>query len=248
MDIAMETEYIPDHLLGTSVAAFDSMVKILDALRNRFDGDGGGTQLMLQTNGDLLTPKRIDELLSRGVERIDVASIDRYHALGGARKAELEAMFTAAGMVGDDPDPLIEKSTFIKPGRPSFGFWGATEDIWLGGNWARGRAMETGVWKKDGSHNFCSILSGARGFLGGTELPQEVSIQLWEINPCCPGTRDPLGDARVERVADVLRSMSHSPIMQALNDGNPFAMGKSIGISEAMGRERVNDLGNVCLW
>ncbi len=35
MGIATETEYIPDHLVGTSVAAFDSMVEILDALGNQ---------------------------------------------------------------------------------------------------------------------------------------------------------------------------------------------------------------------
>jgi predicted transcriptional regulator len=34
MDIATETEYVPDHLVDTSEAAFGSMVKILDALGN----------------------------------------------------------------------------------------------------------------------------------------------------------------------------------------------------------------------
>ena len=62
---------------------------------------------MLQTNGDLLTPKRIDELLKRGVKRIDVASIDMYHVLSGSRRLELETMFAEAGMVGDDPDPHV---------------------------------------------------------------------------------------------------------------------------------------------
>lgn len=35
MGIATETEHIPDHLVGTSVAAFGSMVEILDALGNQ---------------------------------------------------------------------------------------------------------------------------------------------------------------------------------------------------------------------
>jgi predicted transcriptional regulator len=35
MGFATETEYIPDHLMGTSVAAFGSMVEILDALGNQ---------------------------------------------------------------------------------------------------------------------------------------------------------------------------------------------------------------------
>ena len=34
MGIAAETEYIPDHLIGTSVTAFESMVNILNALGN----------------------------------------------------------------------------------------------------------------------------------------------------------------------------------------------------------------------
>ena len=76
--------------------------------------------------------------------------------------------------------------------------------MWLGGNWARGWAMEKNKWMKDPTHNFCKILSVGRGFLGGTELPMEISIQLWKINPCCPGTKFPLGDARKEKVADVL--------------------------------------------
>ena len=28
-----------------------------------------------------------------------------------------------------------------------------------------------------------------------------VFTQLWKINPCCPGTKDPLGDARIEKVS-----------------------------------------------
>ena len=151
-------------------------------------------------------------------------------------------------MIGDETDPLVEKGSQVKPGVPSYGFWGATEDIWLGGNWARGRAMVKDVWRRDGSHNFCAIHSGARGFLGGTELIQEISIQLWAVNPCCPGTRDPLGDARTEPVADILARIADSPVMKALNAGNPYGMGEAIGVPEAFGRERANELQNVCLW
>lgn len=218
---------------------------ILDALADKY---GGAAQIMLQTNGDLLTPKRLDALLARGVTRIDVASIDRYHRHAGARRDELEALFRSRGMRGDNPDPLIEKDTYLKKDAASYGFWGATEDMWLGGNWARGRALQEDVWKRDGTHNFCAILSGARGFLGGTDLPQEISIQLWRINPCCPGTREPMGDARVEDVADVLARVARSPVFQALNEGNPYAMGASLGLDEAHGRARAEALENVCFW
>ena len=217
---------------------------ILEALVEKY---GDATQLMLQTNGDLLTPKRLDEILARGVTRIDIASMDRFHQHEGRRREEIEALFQSRGMVSDWQQPLIDKKTVTRPG-VSYGFWGANEEMWLGGNWARGRAMETDIWKQDGSHNFCAILSGAKGFLGGTELAQEISIQLWKINPCCPGTRFPIGDARNERVADVLQRVAGSPIFQALNTGDAYAMGESVGISAETGRARADALQNVCLW
>jgi hypothetical protein len=218
---------------------------ILEAVRRKYEGK---TQVMLQTNGDLLTGSRLDAVLSRGVTRIDVASIDRFHKHRGERKAALVELFESRGMSGDEPDPLIAKDTFLRTEAVSYGFWGATPDMWLGGNWARGEAMRTGVWLKDGNHNFCAILSGARGFLGDTDLPQELSIQLYKINPCCPGTRYPLGDARRERVSAVLDRIASSPVFQRLNEGDPYAMGESVGVSAAEGRARAVALKNVCLW
>jgi hypothetical protein len=218
---------------------------ILDALRAKY---GGQTQVMLQTNGDRLTGARLDALLARGVTRIDVASIDRLHKHQGGRKALLEALFKSRGMSGDDPDPLVAKANYLKREAVSYGFWGATEDMWLGGNWARGEALRRDIWLKDGSHNFCAILSGARGFLGGTDLPQELSIQLADINPCCPGTLYPLGDARRERVSAVLERIARNPVFERLNQGDPYGMGASLGVGEDHGRARALDLKNVCLW
>lgn len=241
---------LPDHcdriILsgGEPLVEREKLYAILSALRERYQGR---SQIMLQTNGDLLTGERLDELLALGVTRIDIASMDRYHKHQGRRRAELEAMFHSRGLSGDATKPLVERENYLKV-QASYGFWGATEDMWLGGNWARGRAMETDVWKRDGDHNFCAVLSGGKGFLGGTDLPHEISIQLWKINPCCPGTRYPLGDARAEKVADVLARFSQSRVFQHINEGNPYAMGESLGISEAEGRERARELGNVCLW
>jgi organic radical activating enzyme len=218
---------------------------ILEAVRDKYQG---ATQVMLQTNGDLLTPDRLDALLARGVSRIDIASIDRYHQHQGERADVLRDLFLSRGMRDDATDPLITRDDYLKPDAPSFGFWGATEDMWLGGNWARGRAVEQDNWLRDGRHNFCAILSGARGFLGGTDLPQEISIQLWRINPCCPGTRDALGDARTERVADVLARVAPHPVFQALNQGDAYGMGASLGVSAEAGLARAVELGNVCLW
>ena len=204
---------------------------------------------MLQTNGDLLTEEILDTLIQKGVTRFDVASIDSYHKYKGERKEALTQLFRSRGLSDGNTDPLIEKETYLNKDRISFGFWGATEEMWLGGNWARGRAIQKGIWKKDPMHNFCAILSGARGFLGGSEdIPQEVSIQLWKINPCCPGTIEPMGDARKEKVADVLMRVSRSEIFKRLNEGHPWKMGESVGVTEEYAKERTRDLKNICLW
>ena len=230
---------------GEPLTERPKLFAILDALRDKYSGR---TQIMLQTNGDLLTGEILDELIARGVTRIDIASMDRYHKNAGERRGVLESLFRSRGMSDDNTKPLIEKETYIMTGGASFGFWGANEEMWLGGNWARGRAMQNKIWLRDPEHNFCAILSGGKGFLGGTDLPQELSIQLWKINPCCPGTRFPMGDARTEKVADVLARMSKSEIMRKINDGMPYQMGEPMGVSESYAKERGRADGNICLW
>ncbi len=232
---------------GEPLADRKKLYAILDRLGEKYLGTG--TQLMLQTNGDLLTAERLDTLLEKGVTRFDIASIDRYHKHRGARLDKLARLFESRGVRSDENDPLVEKARYLHGHALSWGAWGATEDMWLGGNWARGRALETDLWKRDFEHNFCAIHSGARNFLGGYEdLVQEISIQLWKINPCCPGTRFPMGDARLDKVADVLRRVADSPVFQALNEGQPWKMGRHLGISEAEARERTRMLENICLY
>ncbi|MGF1510660.1 MAG: radical SAM protein [Myxococcota bacterium] len=230
---------------GEPLAERKKLYRILEALRERYRGQ---TEVMLQTNGDLMTPERLDAILSRGVSRIDVASIDRFHKLKGQRRTELESLFRSRGLVDAAQNPLIRREDYLQGGVVSFGFWGANEDFWIGGNWARGRAMKTGIWLRDGDHNFCSVLSGGRGFLGGTDLPQEISIQLWRINPCCPGTLHAMGDARSHKISDVLRRVSRLPVFQSINDGDPYGMGTSMGISREHGIQRARALKNVCRW
>jgi hypothetical protein len=230
---------------GEPLTEVDKLHAILEALRAKYQGS---VQVMLQTNGDRLTGERLDALLERGVTRLDVASIDRFHMHQGERKGELEELFKSRGMSDDDPDPLVAKETYLKKGVVSYGFWGATEAMWLGGVWARGEALRRDIWLKDGSHNFCAIMSGARGFLGGTELPQELCIQLAAVSPCCAGTLYPMGDARRERVSLVLDRIASNPVFQRLNEGDAYGMGESVGVSREQGRERALALKNVCLW
>ena len=232
---------------GEPLAEKKLLYTILDALAVRY---GDATRIMLQTNGDLLTGEILDILIEKGVTRFDIASIDRYHKHAGARLMDLASLFESRGVNGDDKDPLIEKETYLLKGKSlSWGYWGATEDMWLGGNWARGRAFEKGIWKRDPQHNFCSILSGGIGFLTGAPgIPQEISIQLWKINPCCPGTWKAMGDARVEKVADVLARVAESPVFRKINEGDPLGLGESVGISREYATGRVAELKNVCLW
>ena len=231
---------------GEPLAERKKLYLILDALKERY---GDRTQIMLQTNGDLLTGEILDTLIEKGVTRFDIASIDRFHKAQGARLMELAELFDSRGVDGDEKDPLVEKDNYLQKGRLTWGFWGATEDMWLGGNWARGRAMEKDIWLRDPDHNFCAILSGAIGFLnGGDSIPQEISIQLWAVNPCCPGTKEAMGDARTEKVADVLARVAESPVFQMLDLGDPYRMSERVGVSEEYARKRCAELGNVCLW
>lgn len=230
---------------GEPLADKKKLYLILDRLQERYRGK---TQIMLQTNGDLLTEEILDILIEKGVTRFDIASIDRYHKNAGSRLILLAELFESRGVNGDDKDPLIDKENYLAKNKLSWGYWGSTDDMWLGGNWARGRALQKNIWKKDPNHNFCSILSGGKGFLGGTELPQEISIQLWRINPCCPGTKFPMGDARKEKVVEVMNRVSKSKIFQKINEGDPLSMGESIGITAAQAKTRTNELQNICLW
>lgn len=231
---------------GEPLADRNKLYLILDKLQEKY---GTSTQIMLQTNGDLLTPKILDTLIEKGVTRFDIASIDRYHKYAGERIMEIAELFESRGVNGDEKDPLINKEHYLHDNSLSWGYWGATEDMWLGGNWARGRAVEKNIWKRDPMHNFCTILSGARNFLGGYEdIPQEISIQLWKINPCCPGTLYPMGDARKEKVKDVLERASKLTVFQRLNDGEPWKMGEHLGISEAEAKLQTVQDENICLY
>ncbi len=231
---------------GEPLAERQLLYKIIDRLKERY---GNSTQFMLQTNGDLLTGEILDTLVEKGFTRFDIASIDRYHKAAGGRLSELADLFESRGFIGDQDDPLVRKEQYLHDYPLSWGYWGSTDDMWLGGNWARGRALKKGIWKKDPEHNFCAIHSGAIGFLNGDEgITQEVSIQLWDINPCCPGTFEPMGDARIDRIADILEKVSGHAVFSHLDDGDPLGMGESLGVTREHAEKRCGELGNVCLW
>jgi organic radical activating enzyme len=228
---------------GEPLAEKHLLYEILKAIQEKY---GDTTRVMLQTNGDLLTDKILDKLLSLGVCRFDIASIDRYHTHKNNHLSNLRSIFQKRNIPCDNDD---NTSYFLQEDIISWGYWGATEDLWLGGNWARGRALETNTWTQNPAHNFCAIHSGARNFLGGhDDVTQEISIQLWKINPCCPGTKYPMGDARKEKISEILSKVSSHPVFMALNDGEPLKMGEHLGVSPIDAEKQTEKLKNICLY
>ena len=231
---------------GEPLADIKLLYSILDKVKEKYQDS---IQIMLQTNGDLLNVEKLQILIQKGVQRFDIASIDRYHKKAGGRLLELADIFASCNVIGTENDPLIDGEHYLTQNPLSWGYWGASDDMWLGGNWARGKALKNNIWLKDSKHNFCSILSGARNFLGGySDIPQEISIQLWRINPCCPGTHFPMGDARQEKVSTVLDRASRSAVFKILNDGEPLKMGISLGVTEEEAISKNEELQNICKY
>ncbi len=226
---------------GEPLVEKELLLHILRGVAQRYEGR---PSLALQTNGDLLDEPTLDELLEAGVQHMSVASQDQYHANRTGLRERLTELLTHHGLheveVGDPA--AAERS-----GR-TFAFWGATPDLWLGGLWARGRALRHGTWNRDPEHNFCALWSGALGFLDDGSPRQEIAIQLTSVYPCCPGTVEPLGDVSQEPLATILDRRRGDPMWEALNRGEPAEMGLAAGVDAEFARERIRELGNVCLW
>jgi hypothetical protein len=205
------------------------------------------TQFWIQTNGDLLDAAMLDRLLDSHVSRIDISSMDKYHSKHSQqRKNVLEKLFESRGMRPAILDPDDEQS-FNQPVK-SYAFWGATEEEWIGPLWPRGRAFKKGLSQASPEDQFCSMWSGARGFLDYNRPGSEVNIQLADVYPCCPMTCRPVGNLLDESLIDLLERCRHHPVYRALNAGRPEAMGISYGLTEAYGTQRTRELGNHCLW
>lgn len=208
-------------------------------------------RLAIQTTGDVLTAPILDEILARGVSSIAVASIDDHHV----------------GMEGEKRLPFMEKirtlmesrgvaeveMTAPKDGRlrapdaaraaratgPTFLFFGAQPDLWIGELWPRGRAFANGLSDAAWETNFCARWSGAKNFLRIGEAGSEVAIEPdGSVYPCCLKTRAPLGNLTEERLEDILASVAALPAIRALNEGDPDGMGLADGWSRETFRAR----------
>ena len=204
---------------------YPALAKLRDKYRQN-----GGVELIVQTTGDLLTGRYVDELLALGVSVISVSGIDSFHAgmekesAREALRAKLTGLFEERGMEDWVAPPLRHE------GARYFHFFGATPDSWIGKLWPRGRAHGNELSTASLSDNFCNGWSGGLGFLDQGYKGSEVSIDPeGNVYPCCIKTKLPVGNLLTERLEDVISRAKHNPVYQAISAGQPERMGISYG-------------------
>ncbi len=232
-------------LSGGEVLVWPELLfRALEELHARY---AGRVRLIVQTNGDLLDGPMLDRLLAHHVSRVSVASMDKYHWKSTReRQGLLTELFESRGMVEADK---LERGVDAAGKPPSgYSFWGATDDLWIGKLWPRGRAMRKKLSKAGPEDRFCMDWSGARGFLDYHAPGCEVNIQLADVYPCCPMTCRPIGSLLSESLIGMLDRCAKHPVYRALNEGMPEKMGEHLGLSQEYGEQRSRELGNHCLW
>lgn len=207
----------------------------LELLRDKYR-DKGGVKLIVQTTGDLVTPRIVEELGERGVWLISVSGMDAFHA--GLEEAEardrlkqkLTAMFERAGR--ELLPSVAENSRKAADDRSYFHFFGATPDMWIGKLWPRGRAELNQLSTADLTDNFCNRWSGGLNFLDTRHNGSEVSVDPeGNVFPCCVKTRLPLGNLLQEPLEAILARLTGNPVYEAISMGHPERMGIAHGWS-----------------
>ncbi len=200
---------------------------------------GQGVRIIIQTTGDLLDDAIVESLLSRGVFMISVASLDAYHIgldtpeAQARLREQLERLFHRHGL-RPSGHQAAQGQTWLSEDGPTYSFFGATPDSWIGKLWPRGRAWQNSLSRATLSDNFCAAWSGGRGFLDHGFDGSEVSIDPGgDVYPCCLKTRRPLGNLVEEPLIEILDSLAHDPVFRAIHDGTPQKMGLPLGISES---------------
>ncbi len=228
---------------------------VLEALQTKYQNNGG-IKVVVQTTGDLLTPKIIDELLSRNVWSISVSGMDDFHVgMEGDKKNTLAKKITTmledAGVKhadGERDERALERG-------PVFSMFGANEDTWIGKLWPRGRAWENGLSRATLDDNFCAAWSGGLNFLQHGYAGSEVSIDpSGDVYPCCIKTAHPLGNLTEEPLLEILDDLAGIPAIEAINAGRPERMGLTHDWDEAKFVEASktktptgDDYGNLCI-
>ena len=207
----------------------------LDLLTQRYH-DNGGVKLIVQTTGDLLTPRLVEELLRHHVWMISVSGIDQYHAgleEAAARQAleqKLTSMIEAAG--ARHFAPIADKARDADDTGPFYHFFGATPESWIGKLWPRGRAWTNELTTAEVSDNFCNRWSGGLNFLDYRHAGSEVSVDpAGNVFPCCVKTKLPIGTLLDEPLERILDRATGNPVYEAISMGHPERMGIARGWS-----------------
>jgi hypothetical protein len=205
----------------------------LDLLHQKY---GDEVRLIIQTTGDLVTEKIVEELLSHHVWQISVSGIDHHHDGLETPEAQeklvdkLTRLFESQGL---EHKPLVGENA----GKASiegkcFSFFGATEDAWIGPLWPRGRAQENELSKATLQDNFCNCWSGALNFLQYRYQGSEVSVEPnGNVYPCCIKTKAPIGNLLDDKLEAILERYVGDPVYEALSMGRPDRMGITHGWS-----------------
>jgi hypothetical protein len=203
----------------------------LDLLSEKYRGE---VKLIVQTTGDIVTGKIVDELLSHHVWLVSVSGIDHHHDGLETKPAQeqlvekLTRIFESRGMKFRPLQQQNPKED--EPGERFFSFFGATEESWIGPLWPRGRAMLNEVSTATLKDNFCNRWSGALNFLQYRYQGSEVSVEPnGNVYPCCIKTRAPIGNLLAEKLESILERLSGNPVYEALSMGHPERMGITHG-------------------
>ncbi|MBY0506207.1 MAG: radical SAM protein [Bryobacteraceae bacterium] len=206
----------------------------LRLLRQRY---GDGIRPVVQTTGDLLTARIVNELKECGVWLVSVSGMDDHHeglddpARRAALIAKDTALFAEAGFLAYD--------AAAQGDGPYYQFFGATPEAWIGRLWPRGRAWSNSLSSATLEDNFCDRWSGGRGFLEAGNAGAEVSVDpSGDVFPCCLKTRRPVGNLLTTPLPEILARLRGNPVYEAINAGAPQRMGLAHGWSEADFRER----------
>lgn len=212
------------------------LYRSLDLLHQKY---GAGVRLIVQTTGDLLSDRILDELLSHHVWQISVSGIDEHHQgmeSTEARQrqvAKLTRLFESRGLAQADLAGVTETpSEPALDDSPNYTIFGATGESWIGPLWPRGRAHSNHLSSATLHDNFCNRWSGALNFLQYQYNGSEVSVEPnGNVYPCCIKTKAPLGNLLEEKLETILDRLVGNPVYEALSMGHPERMGITHGWS-----------------
>ncbi|MBI5282067.1 MAG: SPASM domain-containing protein [Candidatus Solibacter usitatus] len=208
----------------------------LELLRARY-AEHGGCKLIVQTTGDLLTPRIAAELRELGVWTVSVSGMDDFHAGLEGLRPRVAALLEEAGFT--HLAPVAGEAREADDDGRYYHLFGATPDHWIGRLWPRGRAMANELSSAGMEDNFCARWSGGIHFLDSARRGSEVSIEPdGSVYPCCIKTRLPIGNAAGDPLESILVRLRGNPVYEAINAGEPHKMGLSQGWSEETFREK----------